>query len=392
MPDQAITTSIDDLVNYLNVHGETESEELAESLGVSQEMVETWSGILERANIVKISYRVGKMYVTMAVSKKTAESAVQSIGARKNTVDMQIAEQVELISQVNSKIEEFRKYVTNIESVYRSKAGEVKKVMDRIDAYTTEIKRTETKLKESKEFIDKFYERLNKELEALAQRSDAIESILSQREAKGMLDDFKARLDDMENHRKDVNKQFEKELEEQRRRFVELSEDMNKESKTLTSVFNELGTEIESYGKAREAYSDDLDKIRRIAGKEGQKILDNASKTSQEVDRIYSVTEKNITQLNSTLEGIRNRFPEAAKLNDQLSDIKKSVDDLSKQKDEIAGELQEIQMQMGVLMRLGEGRLGTKLEMMSDIEDKIKDTGVKGGKLRKGIERCREQA
>ncbi len=61
--EQSITTSIDDLVKYLNEHGETESSALAGTLGVSEAVIEAWAGALEKAKMTKVIYKRGRMYL-----------------------------------------------------------------------------------------------------------------------------------------------------------------------------------------------------------------------------------------------------------------------------------------------------------------------------------------
>ncbi len=70
MAGQNITTSIDALMKYLSEHGETESGELAKALNVNESIIETWADVLEKAKITKITYKVGKMYVSLATSGK----------------------------------------------------------------------------------------------------------------------------------------------------------------------------------------------------------------------------------------------------------------------------------------------------------------------------------
>jgi hypothetical protein len=65
MADQNINTSIDDLVRYLKEHGETESSELARMLNAQESMIEMWAGVLEKAKVTKITYKGGKMYVSL---------------------------------------------------------------------------------------------------------------------------------------------------------------------------------------------------------------------------------------------------------------------------------------------------------------------------------------
>src|SRR5208337_1649342 len=103
--DQRITTSIDDLVKYLKEHGETESSELANTLGVDTGIVEAWSDALEKAKIVRITYKVGKMYVSLAGAEAGAGigEAKRTAELKKNISETEIAAQINVINQVTAK-------------------------------------------------------------------------------------------------------------------------------------------------------------------------------------------------------------------------------------------------------------------------------------------------
>jgi hypothetical protein len=64
MDPHIMTTRIDDLIKYLNEHGETDSKSLASALNVSEEMVNAWVYVLEEAHAVKIDYKLDKMFIS----------------------------------------------------------------------------------------------------------------------------------------------------------------------------------------------------------------------------------------------------------------------------------------------------------------------------------------
>ena len=72
MADKSIETSVDRLVAYLKKNGETEVSFLSANLGIGEDTMTDLVKILEKANIVKITYKLGKMYVTPADSMKAA--------------------------------------------------------------------------------------------------------------------------------------------------------------------------------------------------------------------------------------------------------------------------------------------------------------------------------
>ncbi|MGA3020708.1 MAG: hypothetical protein ABSD68_02045 [Candidatus Micrarchaeales archaeon] len=70
MDPHTITTCIDDLIKYLNEHGETDSKSLASALNVSEEMINAWADALEEAHAIKIDYKLDKMFISSTTEMK----------------------------------------------------------------------------------------------------------------------------------------------------------------------------------------------------------------------------------------------------------------------------------------------------------------------------------
>src|SRR5271157_562499 len=130
MADQNITTSIDDLVKYLSEHGEAESSELAKALGVNESIIETWADVLEKAKITKVSYKVGKMFVSLvAETKGGTEVAKKTAEIKRGIAESELEAQAAAIGQVGAKIDEFKRYVAGAEATFKSRAGEIRNTL-----------------------------------------------------------------------------------------------------------------------------------------------------------------------------------------------------------------------------------------------------------------------
>ena len=55
MEAQSIVTGIDAFLKYISEHGEVTSIDAATQLKVSEDTIENWAKILEKANLVKIT-------------------------------------------------------------------------------------------------------------------------------------------------------------------------------------------------------------------------------------------------------------------------------------------------------------------------------------------------
>src|SRR5271157_3411176 len=106
MEDRPITTCIDDLVKYLNEHGESDANALANALNVSESIISTWADVLEKARIVKINYKLGKMFISpMAMTKEGVEVARKTVEVKKGVAETELVAQINMINQINTRLD-----------------------------------------------------------------------------------------------------------------------------------------------------------------------------------------------------------------------------------------------------------------------------------------------
>src|SRR5271156_5028815 len=71
-------TSIDTLLELLKVKGKSELNGIAIALDVDPRIVENWAKVLETGNLIKISYKVGKMYLEPLNMKPDQQQDMQA--------------------------------------------------------------------------------------------------------------------------------------------------------------------------------------------------------------------------------------------------------------------------------------------------------------------------
>ncbi len=65
----AVETSVDELVDYLREHGETDADSLAKALDIDENVFNVWMNALEEANVVKVRYKLAKMLIAPVPKK-----------------------------------------------------------------------------------------------------------------------------------------------------------------------------------------------------------------------------------------------------------------------------------------------------------------------------------
>lgn len=385
MADQPITTSIDDLVKYLSQHGETDSTTLSQALNVSEGIVETWVDVLEKASIVKISYKLGKMFISPNVlTREGAEAAKKSVELKQTVAATELATQVQMINQLNTKLDEFKRYVSGAETAFATKAGEIKATIDQIDKLNLQVDAAYKKLKDKKDFMDQLSHRLDEETQKLEEKARNAQAVNTQdNEVKARSQDIKARLDDAENRLKSLNQSFTGAVEDNRKGFAELLTGIKSEMKGLKESLSEYDRETRDYSNAIESYKRDSDNIKRQVASEKARMLDDIARSSDEVRRVYTVAETQLGTVKKELLDMKGQFGGFADLNDKLNGIKNSIDSISKQKDEVQKDLMEMQEQLKALQALDESKIAEKSVMMRQIDGRIQETDKKFSKLNK---------
>lgn len=390
-----IFTGIDALVKYLNEHGETESVVAAGALAVSERTVEDWAKILEKANIVRISYKLGKMYVALTSGSKAGEKEVkQTVDIKKTILEGELLNQMNIMEKINERLDEFNKFVSGTETLFKSKAGNIKDAVDRIDRFQAEVTDNFNNMKEKKERIDNFAQSIEKEFGSLRSRAEGIESFgVDTENVKSIVDDMKTRTGTMVYEVRELLKRYDAEVKEERGRILGLSESVKKESKMLRELAAEGERELIEYGRRIGEYKKNASAVIKKAEKDRIVLLDEVAKTEGEVDRLYSAAGNEVVRLNADLEKARKEYGGFAELNDKLKEIRKLITDMSREKEEVEGEINEFSKDLKALETVdsknvvkGVGAVD-RLKKKSSRTSKRLDKAIEGtSRLRKKIE------
>lgn len=399
MADQPITTSIDDLVKYLKEHGETDSSALASALNVGENIIETWADVLEKAQIVKVSYKLGKMYVSqMLLTKEGVETAKKTVELKKSSAETELATQVNLINQINAKLDEFKRYVAGAEGAFKTKAGQIKDMIDQIDRLNAQVDSAYKRLKDRKEYIDDLSTKLDKDAQRVEEKARATEAVTSKdSDSRRLIGDIRARLDDSENRLKSMSAAFNTTMDQSRASFSELLNSIRDEARLLKDTLNQQEREAHEYASSLNSYRSESESVKRQVARERAKMLDDTARSVDEARKAYAVAEKQSADIKKMLDGMKKQFGGFAELSDKLNGIKSSIDSISRQKDEIQKELEQLSEQLRALSALDDSKMAEKSMAMQRVDQVAAQTSRKINKLgrdaediRKGIDEMAE--
>ncbi len=378
MPEQPVTTSIDELVRYLKEHGETDSVTLAVALKVSPNIIEDWSNILEKANLVKISYRVGKMYISMTVAEtKEKEQAMgRMMEERGGEVESSIATQEALAKRVAERIDEYKKQVSGAERVFREKSGGIKEALDRLDKLEGDAGRRYRSLTEKKEVVDRLSKDLERDMNALIDRADAAKrtELLGTGDAQKIFQDVQGKIKASEDAAASLLKSFDEAVAKQRKSLLTVIDSIRNEDEALRKTATEHERQAEKYEHTLEGYARETDSVKRRIGSEKTRLLDELTQAKQEIDKLNKAADAEMGRMSSGLKDVRDKFGGYAKLDKQIQEVKSKLEGLEKDKNDILKELSEMDTELRAIAALGPGKVAQKTERIAKVAEKAKKT------------------
>ncbi len=383
MAEQPITTSIDDLVKYVHEHGETDSSALAIALNVGEPIVEKWADVLEKAQIIKISYKLGKMYMApLLIGREAVESASKTAEMKKSIVESDLAAQVELVNQINSKLDEFKRYVGGAEGAFRSKAGQIKETIDQIDRLVAQVDSAYRKLAGEKDYMDRLAGQMDKQLQVLQQKADAAGASGSGSGAsKQLIDDLKLKLADYEGRLKALDASSGSMLKQKKQEFDEFSSGIREEQKALRSMLDQEERAGREYEQALELHKREAEAMKKQAARERSRVMDDMAKSANDVRKAYEAAGKQASDAKKQLDEMKAHFGGYSDLSDKLNGIKNSIESISREKDELQKELDQLSAQLRAISSLGASQVGEKSTQVAEAEARASKTSKMAHKL-----------
>jgi chromosome segregation ATPase len=387
MAEDVTKTSIDTLVEYLKEHGETDTSTLAKTLGVSETLIEEWSNILERSNIVKINYKAGKMYVApLAVTKGGFEEAQHSIEIEKENIINEATAQLDEINKLNEKIENLSKVISSGNEILKKKMGPLKEELDELYKISNIAEKRYNEVKERKKEVDTIAERLNKELDGLRERASSIERFsIDTANAKKLIQDIQNKIELMQ-------KTLEEEIENRKKAFEMLEKN---EKAIVESIKNEINAiremiiaserEINEAQRLEMQYKKDAITLRRKLDETGKKAIADISKDKEEIEKYYNFLDKKYTELKLKIEDVKKSIGDITTINETLKEAQNSIENINKRKEPLQKELNEIIQEAKSIDALAREDIITGTKKVNELKDKTSKSRSKLGEINKMV-------
>ncbi len=392
--EKGVFTTIDAFVKYINEHGETESSVLAAQLGVGERNIEDWANILEKSKAAKITYKLGKMYVSPAADQTaTTNEARQVAEVKREIVSEDVVAQLAELNKLTEKITDFNKYVGVSEGILRDNSKDIKNVLAKINALQNEAAASFGKIKNKKEEVEKF----SKDLDAMIAKISGgpfMQGAPAQVDSgRAVLEDIKAKIRVFGESNSQMLKSFDKSVSEQRDKVLGFNREMQKEIRLLKEKIADEERGIKGYEDSLKGYETESIKMKQMVERNRVEILDSVSKSREEINAMYETSAKEVDRVNALLGNAKMGLSGFTEISNRLAEIKQEIADATKDTEEIRAEIDSILQAIKSAESLGTEKDREKAAAMEKADqsvkknsEKLRGTSKKAGSIKKKID------
>ncbi len=402
-PSEAKTT-IDTLTELLKSKGKMEINKIADSLGIDASIAENLIKVLEDANLVKVTYEVGKMYVEpMSVTREQEQAFAVTRAEEKTTIDNAIAVQKVALDKYETQLGEIELSVKGAQRAFQQKFPDLERQLGGINKIYSALEEENSKIDSISKKAESVYNDINKKITDLYGKIESAESanvekarseatkmqvtIKKAEELSGQLDTLSKSKDRalavIRSSIEEQLKALEKELDvaesnindQLKEHRAELEASANS-IKNQAKVINDLVKQVNSFMHEKESAKKALNDAKSA-------FNDEYSKLSARVASTGGVLKKQISDMLIELNSVKGSFGDASKLYDQMQELKKDIDDVQKTIDQLKGEASKL---------TGMVQTAASAKASADVKDKaIKDANTKIRSLSTAVSDLQDQ-
>ncbi len=342
MAGQEIKTSIDSLVAYLKEHGETNISVVASVLGVGEATIIEWSNILEKANVIRIVNRSGRMFLSLmeggapagnGMAAPTDAEVKVSEESEQMHIEADIASQIAAVNQISSMIDQFSKSISTVDETFKTKYKDVKPFLDKVNAVQARIDTFEKRMETNAKHLEEIRAQMQKEFDALQKYSTMLSGFtLDTNNARGIAEDIRGRLNLYNANMDEMSKALDQLVYRYRKNALEMRRDIRDKTEQLVQIVNLEEKQMREYEKTGKDYKRDSAVLIRNADNKRKAIFDEFDKTMSEVKRLSDVAGKDLTGLKSRSDELKKQLGDMSGINDTLLSIKKDLDAATEQR------------------------------------------------------------
>ncbi|MEM3281766.1 MAG: hypothetical protein QW591_01485 [Candidatus Micrarchaeaceae archaeon] len=388
-----VTTSIDKFIDYLKNHGETDATTLATALKVGEHVIEEWADVLEKADLVRINYRGGRMFVTpITVSKEHAEALKRTISEKTTAAANEIAMQASLLNQMNAKLDAMSKFVKDADLLFKKKSKEVATDLKEIDKIQKSINAKYKEVHSRKEYIDRAHESIAKEIAAFEEKAKAMSGITaSGAEVKKVIDDMEEKIKLVEAAAKSFSEESEKMISKYRSEASAIINSIKSEIELSRRALAEQERALQESLRLLEEYKHASEEIAKRVEKHKIASIDIIAKSAQDVNVAFAAVEQKLSGVNEKVAQIRQNFGDFSKMHDEINKASEEIANIRKERDNLEKELDALLNQSRAIVAMSDSDVEKKIVAAKDLGESVAKTSGKVSDLRGKFDKLNDE-
>jgi len=402
---QYAKTSIDSLIELLNIKGKLELNDVAITLGIAPNIVEDWAKVLDANKIVKITNELGKMYLSLATSSKVNVKTLQEkMNAQTFTTGSNISIQLLSLEKFMTVLDNLKTYTQAAEKIYKDKLPTLQKSISEINKIYFLLENENKGVEKIKNKTQNSYDKINKEISEIQFKLDNFKN----QESFKVLDQHTQsiakildKIHEVENTMDLINKNKTEQIHQLKRSMSEqlkqINEDINKKNNELSSSINMLHKDLKNQiNEINKEYASSKN-ITNVLNKQKSKnqqiqnlladikvsFNDKYYKIEQNINKNIDTLSNKTTTIENEIKSLNNNIGNASKIGNQIELTKNNIDQILSQSIQIKDQIQNLSNELKSLNKITE--IDKKTRTMEDINTKANETKTKVSTISQSI-------
>ncbi len=369
-PTTETKTTIDSLLELLRQRGKMDLNSIANSLNTDTDVVEKWAKILEKGEMVKITYEVGKMFIAPAVLTKEQEKELtQEIQMKASALSETTTSQILSLQNITESLKAMRGTVAEAEKIEAQELPELKKAISELNSIYSSID-------QNNRAIDQLYKKTNSMYDSISKRADSLVAKINQVQSTVLpnapsSDELKLKISEIGKGIAEINSQIStmnrsagESIEEVRRgvkdQFRRIDDQLEKGKRDLFSRMKayqdgalEAEKQLSERLKSIGTISDEIKEFSREKYRQINQIrsfkadFDNSyTKVMEKMKRQNDEVKVMSDALTSKINAVKGKFGNAPEYESSISELEKNFAEIEGRINAAKKEAQEIQDQL----------------------------------------------
>ncbi len=345
MADDQIKTSIDALLDLIKVRGKSDINTIATSVGTAPSIVENWIKILEKGDMVKVTYELGKMYVAPLSAGASSKELNKKISVQEEILDTEFESKLLELKKISDMVIDLKSAMLMANKTYAEKLPDLQQKLNEINKIYEQVNKENAVAEKLRAQLEGTYDSVNAKVSGLMDKIKYLDSqdlgglpstIRSEQDLVAQAKSYEKVLasikTDMIKRLNDAHRQFEKEVGGIRQDMLKQGNDtlqqlmsqekeLAKSNEALRIKMNVARGMISEVG----SFNAEKNRQRMLLDKTVKDFTERYSKSYEAISKGMDILNKRSGELLSGIEAMKMSFGDASKVYDMLHDIQTAV-------------------------------------------------------------------